>query len=255
MPATTACAGIRYPLASDAPNFAQDMKNLADDVDAAVCGSKGLFVGMIVPWYQPPGGGQALPAGMLYCDGASFNPATYPDLAAHLGSSNTPNLEGRFLRGRGGDSGTGIFTGYGQTGGYPDPTLVQHSHLMKNHTHPIGHTHGSVMTLNEDPAHVHAPLDTTNVTETWVARLSAAPTPATGTFSLQEGSGMRVHYTSATTAGSAHQHLVNIPALSASAQSSAPNDNTSNTAGTASVANRNLPPFTNVTYLIVAAAN
>lgn len=44
-------------------------------------------------------GGTTPPPGALLCNGAAFNPAVYPALAAVLGSSNTPDLRGRVIVG------------------------------------------------------------------------------------------------------------------------------------------------------------
>lgn len=57
-------------------------------------GSGGNPVGTIIMFY-----GTTVPDGYLNCNGSSFNPSTYPELAALLGGSVTPDLRGYFLRG------------------------------------------------------------------------------------------------------------------------------------------------------------
>ena len=59
-----------------------------------VPGMRMVPVGAIMQWPS-----DTIPAGWLKCDGASFNPATYPALAAVLGGTAVPNLTDVFVKG------------------------------------------------------------------------------------------------------------------------------------------------------------
>jgi hypothetical protein len=54
----------------------------------------GVPVGTIVPWCKT-----GSPPGWFLCDGSTFPAGEYPELAAVLGSTQLPDLRGRFLRG------------------------------------------------------------------------------------------------------------------------------------------------------------
>jgi hypothetical protein len=56
-------------------------------------------VGTIIMFY-----GSTAPDGYLPCDGSAYNVTDYPKLYAVLGSANTPDLRGCFVRGLGGNS-------------------------------------------------------------------------------------------------------------------------------------------------------
>lgn len=246
MPSTTPCAYIPYPLASDPPNFAEDMRALAMGVDTAVCNvaAARLPVGAIVPWYQPPGGGQQRPAGMLLCDGAAFSATSYPSLQRHLGTNVTPNLEGRFLRGR-----ADPYPGYGQQGGSNNTKLPSHSHPGISHQHTIAHSHGGSVTGNG--SHDHGPLNSSNQTEESFMWRIKPNIQSPNVVNLNTGgAGLGIWYGAMKTATATHSHGVTINSLDVNSKTGG------KAAGTAevgeSVTNANLPPFTNVTYLIVA---
>ena len=59
----------------------------------------GVPVGTIVPWCKT-----SSPPGWFLCDGSTFAAGEYPELAAVLGSTQLPDLRGRFLRGWSDDS-------------------------------------------------------------------------------------------------------------------------------------------------------
>lgn len=94
-------------------------------------------VGAIIMYYK-----QAPPAGWLVCNGSSFNAATYPSLAAHLGSNTLPDFRGRFPLATG-NSGTGgaVNHNLGTTGG-EETTLLLEEHLPP-------HSHGLTIEFRE----------------------------------------------------------------------------------------------------------
>jgi hypothetical protein len=51
-------------------------------------------IGTLLMYYS-----NSVPTGYLYCNGASFNSADYPELFAFLGGNVLPDLRGYFLRG------------------------------------------------------------------------------------------------------------------------------------------------------------
>ncbi len=61
---------------------------------------KGAPVGSIVMWAKEP-----LPTGWLECNGAEFDATEYPELFDLYGDNITPNLNGMFVRARGGNAG------------------------------------------------------------------------------------------------------------------------------------------------------
>ena len=78
--------------------------------------------------------GTAAPEGWLICDGKEYNILSYPDLYTLLGSSNTPNLQGCFLRGTGTNSSYTNLAGQsvsGQAlGTYAQDSVGQHYHTF-----------------------------------------------------------------------------------------------------------------------------
>ncbi|WP_106805783.1 phage tail protein [Pseudomonas sp. S5D5] len=75
-----------------------------EEIEAKLKNLSALPVGAMVPF--PRG---TVPAGFLEANGDSFNPDTYPDLAAYLGGNTLPDTRGEFLRGW--DHGRGVDAG------------------------------------------------------------------------------------------------------------------------------------------------
>lgn len=145
-----------------APVIAQDMTgstSLASGtrVQVALIASSGA---QIVGFIGTPGG--SLPVGAeIFClalsipgwlleNGATFDPNTYPALAAFLGGSTLPNPQGRALVAAG--AGPGLTArNLGSTGGSETPSLPAHTHSTKIETraeiaaggNSYGRDHGS----------------------------------------------------------------------------------------------------------------
>jgi hypothetical protein len=269
MPATTTCAKLPYPVDADPIDVTGDMRRLAQAVDAAICGANTVGLGIIQAWWD---NGGSPPAGTLRCDGSSFDPAVYPDLASHLGASVTPDLRGRFLRGR--DAVGGPFPNNAQRGGFADSQLPTHHHGLPTHQHAVDHDHPAVGVGGGDHAHVmthghpdaltsangdHAhgygfslldngPYNDGNVGGFHGGNVGV---PLSGS-TYGAGAHQHVSYTpthSGWTSDQSHSHTVDIPHYSGVSGFNAAS--TSDNAG-GEAANRNLPPFQNVTFVIQA---
>jgi microcystin-dependent protein len=184
-------------------------------------------------------GGSTAPAGgrWLICNGAELQTASYPALYNVIGHNyspdgtpgsrfNLPNLRDRM------PMGVGTNTTIGETGGYRDAIIVKHLHGMKSHTHTINHDHGSV-TTSTNGSHQHN-QDTDNTASGYAgSRARGASSRFTGNF--------------AGDAAGAHEHTVNLPALTG--KSGGPSDNETQEVGSDGD-DRNLPPFLGVQYII-----
>lgn len=260
MPSLTPCANLPFPTDADPIDVAGDFARLALAADTAICRVNGLPLGAIVPWWDMGG---AVPEGMLRCDGVGFNGTTFPELAAYLGNTATPDLRGRFLRGT--DAAGGPFPGRGQTGGFADAQLANHSHQIPVHGHGaqtlggggVDHLHGvGSLFLGAAGQHGH---NWGNGSIFPYRGLSGLGFPVTGNpgnvFWWEYGDatflhdGNHVHgiggQTGAADRGLDHNHPVQVF-----------NQAAFDTVAAGTVAtNRNLPPFANVTFLIQAVPN
>jgi hypothetical protein len=263
MPLTTPCAGLPFPTDTDPIDVAGDLARLALAADSAICGIRGKHLGEITAfWDVNPA--SAPPKGTLRLTGGTFDGTVYPELAAYLGSTTLPDLRGSFLRGTG-----GAFPNNGQQGGSADTVVVDHDHGLGSHRHTIDHDHGSRSIGGGDHAHgfsgstegagQHGHNVGNGEVLPYKAPWNGLGFPITGNpgnvFWWQYNDmtflhdGWHGHSFSGGTDSRAHSHTVSVPALSGS-QSGAATGNT----GKAGVSgtNRNLPPFTNVTFLIQA---
>ena len=132
MPALTACASLPYPVPSDPPDVAGDIKKLAEATDAYLCNNSGKYVGEIFAFWDM---GKGYPAGALVADGSTFSPTTYPELNTFLGGNQLPDLRGRFLMGA-----TVAFPAR-SSGGFTNAIPVAHDHGEADHSHPMLHNH------------------------------------------------------------------------------------------------------------------
>lgn len=282
MPATTACAAIPYPLDTDPIDVANDMRRMAEGVDVALCTLSVIPLGMILPYYDT---GAVLSSDFLRCNGAAFNPVTYPFLSVHLGGAAfLPDLRERFLRGTG-----GVFPTNAQTGGFADATLVGHDHDGPSHTHTNNHSHtgssGNVSndhthgfggtTGNENNNHAHG-FATGGGGHLHTVRVSygqaGSQSPLGAGYSwhgfeyAESTAGPGEHSHSGTTAGISvnhgHAYSGNTGGISANhnhAVTVSDHSGLTGQSGTGktsaigqAASNRNLPPFFNVTFVIKA---
>jgi microcystin-dependent protein len=152
MPKMTAKYKFPYPYEDDSVDPSRDIRALAEAIEAALVSP--IPIGAIVTLKA----GAAVPPGWALCDGSPHNS---PDLQALLGSPNTPDLRGRFLRGAGGAVAVNS-TGGAETVTLTDANMPPHSHTgafpgagaVGSHTHSP--TFPAQGTSNEG-GHVHSP--------------------------------------------------------------------------------------------------
>lgn len=103
-----------------------------EEIEAKLKNLSALPVGAMVPFPR-----DAVPAGFLEANGDTFNPATYPDLAAYLGGNTLPDTRGEFLRGW--DHGRGVDAGRA-LGSNQQDQLQGHFHEMRGVAATISNT-------------------------------------------------------------------------------------------------------------------
>lgn len=205
-----------------------------------------------------------VPSGWL-ASGPDYDPADYPELFAHIGTTyggngsstfGTPDGAGRALVGPGGSIGDAA----GDNGGSTTHTLTtaqipshshsiathshstpSHTHSMASHTHSITHNHASADTGDQSHTHDHYPATPSG--EFFLSRLASS---ATSQFHVQEftsGSGMHVGWNQQTGESNAsHHHALNLPSYSGTsgsggASSTGSSSGTSGTSGATSTGN------------------
>jgi microcystin-dependent protein len=111
-------------------------------VPYAIHAQNGVPTGSIMPFI-----GSVAPNGWLLCDGSSFDDnASTANLKALLGSTNTPNLQGLFLRGTG-SAGTGKVGPALKT--IQEDDVKAHAHEVNLTTNSTGnHSHGITVRTN-----------------------------------------------------------------------------------------------------------
>lgn len=138
--------------------------------------AKELPVGHVIFGYY-----STAPAGYLKCDGTAFSMLTYPDLAALLGSTNTPDFRDRVPVGASGTKPVGALNG--------SDTVTIGSANLPNHTHTMAHDH------NMD--HGHQSTSSATAGGSTLAFLRSANTSTT------TGGGMVANFSGSTGASSA----------------------------------------------------
>lgn len=214
-------------------------------------------------------GGSVLPAGYLWCDGASYSTTgDYEDLFnviqhAYGGSGgdfNVPDRQTRVAVGKTANAGT--FDTLGNTGGVADWEKIQHSHTSAAHTHSITHGHADNLAA---PAHTHTvdpPSNNTDSDSHSHSYYAAGVNKFVGSAIQTDAASVR-SYT--TTTSDSHNHTINIPAFtsggaSATALTGSVTDHTGNSAATAAVIDndgtatdltqKNYPPYVVMNYII-----
>lgn len=187
--------GYPYASLSETPNVPRDVAALALAVDTDV--NNMLPVGSIVAF-----AGSTTPPGWLLCNGAAFSAGTYPTLAAVLGSTSLPSLQGRYLKGN---------TTAGTTGG---------SNTISVANMPA-HNHGGVTgNMSANATHTHSGYTTTNGAHTHSTQLNTRGTYQgggsnfwaaywDGSYTIGGSSaGDHAHYLVVNAASTEHTHAV-----------------------------------------------
>lgn len=225
-----------------------------------VVGHAGVVpVGSIVAWPTA-----SAPTSWLLCNGAAVSRTTYATLFALIGTTfgagdgsttfNLPNLQQRFILGKAA-SGTG--STLGGTGGN-----IDHVHTGPSHSHTVdppstasssagGHSHTvdppSTSTSN-DGAHTHTDSFAVGGETSGDGSGPSAGAAGTGHYHVLSGS--------INSAGSSHQHSVNIAPVTSSSESGHTHSTqiapfASAAGGTANTGTAN-PPFMALNYIIKA---
>jgi microcystin-dependent protein len=140
---TTTLFNLRYPEPADVPNVQQDIKNLANDTDAAL--GAAISTGMILPCALT-----AAPTGWLICDGSAISRTTYAALFVAIGTRygagngtttfNLPDGKGRSLYGGGGSLAVGANDGQAAANRRPQhrtTNALGHNLTLPNHVHSL----------------------------------------------------------------------------------------------------------------------
>lgn len=151
MPDMTTTYKFPYPRLDESVDPSRDIRALAEAIEAIMTGP--MPVGAIAAI-----NGTVAPAGWAMCDGA---PHGSPALQAVLGSPNTPDMRGRFLRGAGGAVGLNT-TGGAETITLGDANMPPHSHTASFPGAGAvgGHTHSPTFPgagTSNDGGHFHTP--------------------------------------------------------------------------------------------------
>lgn len=190
----TANRAYPYPERNVTPDVHRDVKALAEAVDTDM--TTVLPVGSVIAY-----AGSTPPAGWLLCDGNGFDSTTYPALEAVLGSSNTPNLVERFVKGVASRPST-------KTGGSKKITtanMPSHAHGGATASGNAYHSHGGVTTTNGDHAH------SMNNTQVKAAASGSAVGFLQGTPSAQNATnidGAHAHFITTDAQNAPHTHGV-----------------------------------------------
>lgn len=228
----TPCASLPYPERADPPDVQKDMEALALAVDTAICGTAESSnpIGGIMAWWDT--GNSPLPVGKLRCDGAVFDGGAFPALAAHLGNTTTPDLQGRFLRGADDTFASGQF------GGSDTASLPAHIHGLNKHVHSIAHKHAEYTTPTggeHDHTGRYLTTSTGSGSNADLLRPYSFSYTYVGRLNVSRGG---------------HNHVVKLPTLQANSGQPSNTDNTTSTGTDADYGN--LPQFVGVVFLIQA---
>jgi len=237
MPGSTPSLSLPYPTPGDTVDVPRDVKALADAMDPLGV----VPTGCIMCWPTA-----AAPTGWLFCQGQQVSAATYPRLAAVLGSAGglvtIPNLQGRVPVGVGTATGAAGATAkaLNGTGGEEKHTLAAAESGVNGSgtTAADGGAHNHTITVNQNnigqTAGWNLPVSDSSW-ENWGAYFGGDPqiaaTARTPSTNITYASGVHNHSAAASAVGN-HGH-----ALSARA---------------ADAAHENMPPYLVLNYIIKA---
>jgi microcystin-dependent protein len=222
--------------------------------------------GVIMPY---GGTSNTPPDGWVFCNGANYGTATYPNLYAVIGTAyggsgsnfSVPDLRRRMVLGFGT---TASGTAVGVTGGSFDHThsgpshthnMGNHTHSMQNHSHGMEHTHGVTVSGVSINTTTFSPGLYTNAEAQRQALEDVGAINAPKNFYLVKN----INYHSAFN----HYHPINIPNLNgstggassgntgppSSANTGTPSDNNTGASGTDQTGSSN-PPYMTLQYII-----
>jgi microcystin-dependent protein len=217
--------------------------------DGAITASKIAEGAIVLPASVPTGvvnafAGSAAnaPTGWLICDGTAVSRSTYSALFTLIGTTygagngsttfNLPNLQNRFVAGRGSLSWSDTLN---ETGGSKDAVVASHGHNTVGHGHSMSHSHGASMSSSGGHSHNGRFLTTATGSGSNADLMRPWALSHTNTQSAVEpGSGAHSH---TTTIGEASTSVTGV------------NSETVLTAGVDGT-NANLPPFITLNYII-----
>lgn len=215
MPATTPILALPYPTPDDSVDVPRDIQALATKIDPLGV----VPVGCMMMWPTA-----VAPGGWLICNGSQVSAATYPGLAALLGSSGgnvtLPSLGGRMPVGADGTHALGA------TGGEETHTLTPAEAAIRNHTHG-----GTTASENSSLSHSHSFQLLSDRTPT------ASPNASVDNLKSQNHDFQAVPtFNTANGGPSPHTH----------------NFTTGNPTNANGAAHNNMPPYLTVNYIIRA---
>ena len=143
-------------------NRITDVANPTSDQDAVTrvyVDQHEVPIGTVISFY-----GNTTPAGYLYCNGASFNQATYPELYSLLGGNVLPDMRGYFMRGTS-DSNAVDPSGPRAVGSVQSDEVKSHTHTYLD-TYATENTGTNLGYLgHSDPDYDNAPLTISRTTD------------------------------------------------------------------------------------------
>jgi Phage Tail Collar Domain len=260
MPALTPCAALPYPVPSDPPDVAGDMKKLAEAVDDRLCEIRPKPLGEVYSFWDM---GKGYPPNSLVCDGSTFSPSSYPELNAYLGGNQLPDLRGRFLMGANSTYPVRTF------GGFANSVNVEHDHGLGTHTHTMLHNH-TATAANDTHGHTDGTLAAANSaghdhnvgagsslvfsSPGGIGGIPLSGSPnvhSTGPWTVTGADGgVHTHAITGTVANDTHTHTLTVN--NSTVGTGGPNSGSRTTVEGSDGAERNRPPFATVTHLMQA---
>jgi len=234
MPGSTPSLSLPYPTPGDTVDVPRDVKALADAMDPLGV----VPTGCIMCWPTA-----AAPTGWLFCQGQQVSAATYPRLAAVLGSAGglvtIPNLQGRVPVGVGTATGAAGATAkaLNGTGGEEKHTLAAAESGVNGSgtTAADGGAHNHTITVNQSnigqPAGWNMPIGDSSFSYTLAGNGLPVAVRHDGS-NVSYASGVHAHTAAASAVGN-HGHTLSARAADSS--------------------HENMPPYLVLNYIIKAS--